>query len=191
MHDLERTALVVIDLQLAFDDHPYWSPTGRRNNPACESNVAALIAEWRDHGRPVVFVRHDSVEEGSPLRPEAPGNAFKPEVTGEPDVLVAKSTNSAFYGEPDLHAWLTGRGLGAIAVCGISTNHCVETTARMGGNLGHDVLFVLDACHTFDRLGPDGVLITAEELTRATAASLHGEFATVVNTGDLLSPVPA
>ncbi len=30
---------------------------------------------------------------------------------------------------------------------GIQTNHCAETTARMGGNLGHDVRFVLGATH--------------------------------------------
>jgi nicotinamidase-related amidase len=183
----DTTALVVVDLQQAFDDHAYWSPTGRRNNPACEANVASLIAAWRIHRRPVVFVRHDSDEDASPLRPDQPGNEFKPQLTGEPDLLVSKQVNSAFYGEPDLDAWLRGRGLGSFAVCGIQTNHCVETTARMGGNLGYDVLFVLDACHTFDREGPDGTLMTADELTRATATSLHGEFATVVSTSDLLS----
>ena len=186
MTELARTALIVIDLQRGFEDLAHWSPTGRRDNPGCEANVAALIAEWRGTGRPVVFVRHDSTEDGSPLRTGAPGNAFKPEVSGEPDLTVAKATNSAFYGTPDLHAWLGEHDLDGIAVCGIQTNHCVETTARMGGNLGYDVLMVLDACHTFDRLGPDGKLVTAEELTRATAASLHGEFATVVRTRDLI-----
>ena len=57
----------------------------------------------------------------------------------------------------------------------------------MGGNLGYDVLFVADACHTFDRLGSSGDLMTADELTRATLTSLHGEFATVVQTADLLA----
>lgn len=177
------TALVVVDLQQAFDDVEYW---GRRNNPGCEANVAALVDEWRAHGRPVVFVRHDSDEDVSPLRPGEPGNALKPELTGEPDLLVAKRVNSSFYGEPDLDAWLRGRDISSFAVCGLTTNHCVETTARMGGNLGYDVLFVLDACATFDRAGPGGDVLTAEELTRATAASLHGEFATVVKTADLI-----
>jgi nicotinamidase-related amidase len=71
-------------------------------------------------------------------------------------------------------------------VCGITTNHCCETTARVGGNLGHDVLFAVDATHTFDRTGPEGATLSADELTRATAANLHGEFATVVVTGELL-----
>ncbi len=73
-----------------------------------------------------------------------------------------------------------------IVVCGITTNHCCETTARVGGNLGYDVLFAIDATHTFDRTGPDGETMTADELARATATNLHGEFATVVSTEELL-----
>ncbi len=177
------TALIVVDVQRAFEDADFW---GRRNNPACEANVAALVEEWRTQGRPVVFVRHDSVEEGSPLAPGEPGNELRPELTGEPDLLVTKQVNSSFHGEPNLDAWLRERGVGSFALCGITTNHCVETTARVGGNLGYDVLLAIDACHTFDRQGPDGSWLTADELTRATATSLHGEFATVVKTADLL-----
>jgi nicotinamidase-related amidase len=182
MPDLEKTALLVVDVQRAFDDAEYW---GRRNNPDCEANIAALIGAWRQAGRPLVYVRHDSVEPGSPLAPGTPGNEFQDVVTGEPDLLVTKHVNSAFYGEPDLHAWLTDRGIGSIAVCGITTNHCVETTARMGANLGYDVLFAIDATHTFDRTGPDGTVLSADELARATATSLHGEFATVVDTREI------
>jgi nicotinamidase-related amidase len=180
----DESALVVVDVQRAFDDSGHW---GRRNNPACEANVEALIGAWRAAGRPLVYVRHDSDEPGSPLASGAPGNAFKDVVTGEPDLLVVKRVNSAFYGDPDLHAWLGERGIGSIALCGITTDHCVETTARMGGNLGYEVLFALDATHTFDRTGPDGTGVSADELARATAASLHGEFATVVSTADLLA----
>jgi nicotinamidase-related amidase len=181
--DLDSTALLVIDVQRAFADADYWGP---RNNPGCEANIAALIAAWRAAGRPLVYVRHDSVEPGSPLAPGLPGNEFQEVVSGEPDLLVRKSVNSAFYGDPDLHAWLAQRGIGSIAVCGITTNHCVETTARMGANLGYEVLFALDATHTFDRTGPDGERLTADELARATATSLHGEFAAVVKTADLV-----
>jgi nicotinamidase-related amidase len=181
--DLDRTALLVVDVQRAFADVDHW---GRRNNPACEANISALLGAWRDAGRPVVFVRHDSSEDASPLRPDQPGNAFQPVLTGAPDLLVTKDVNSAFHGDPDLAAWLRSRGLTGIAVCGITTNHCCETTARVGANLGFDVLFALDATHTFDRQTPDGDWMTADELARATATSLHGEFATVVSTADLV-----
>jgi nicotinamidase-related amidase len=171
--DLQNTALVVVDVQQAFDDGEYW---GRRNNPGCEANVAALIAAWRAAGAPIVYVRHEF---------ETHDWAFKDVVSGEPDLLVSKQVNSAFYGSPDLDAWLRERNLGAIALCGITTDHCVETTARMGANLGYEVLFVLDATHTFDRTGPDGTVMTADELARATATQLHEEFATIVSTSEL------
>jgi nicotinamidase-related amidase len=184
MSDLDSAALIVVDFQRAFEDAAHW---GRRNNPACEANVAALVAEWVARDRPLVLVRHDSVEPGSPLAPGSPGHALRPELDGvEADLLVAKRVNSSFHGEPDLDAWLRDRGIGTIVLCGITTNHCVETTARVGGNLGYDVRFALDATHTFDRTGPDGTTLSADELARATATSLHGEFATVVRTEELL-----
>lgn len=187
--DLDRTALLVVDVQRGFDDIGYW---GRRDNPECETNIAALVGDWRSRGRPVVYVRHDSDDPGSPLRPGQPGNELKDVLTGEPDLLVTKSVNSCFHGEPDLDAWLRGQGLAGLVVTGITTNHCCETTARVGGNLGYDVLFVLDATHTFDRTAPDGSVVTADELARTTATNLHGEFATVVDTRHLLGGgVPA
>jgi nicotinamidase-related amidase len=181
--DLSGYALVVVDAQQGFDD-PSW---GARNNPSCDTNIAALVRHWSEQGRPLVYVRHDSSEVGSPLHPDGPGNRLKPYLDPEPDLLVTKSVNSSFHGRPDLHAWLTGRSVPGIVVCGITTNHCCETTARVGGNLGHDVWFALDATHTFDRPGPDGQVMTGDELTRATATNLHGEFATVVSTADLLA----
>jgi nicotinamidase-related amidase len=178
-----NAALIVVDVQRGFSD-PRW---GRRNNPEMEANTAVLIDAWRQRGAPIVFVRHDSVEPESPLRPGQEGNALQDIVTGEPDLLVTKSVNSAFYGEPDLHAWLEGRGIGAVVICGIQTNFCCETTARMAGNLGYDTFFAIDATHTFDMTAPDGTEVTADELARVTATNLHGEFATVVSTADLVS----
>jgi len=175
-------ALVVVDVQQGFDQ-PVW---GRRNNLECERHIAALIDHWRDSGWPVVFVRHDSSDPASPLAPGTPGNAFQDVLTGSPDLLVTKSVNSAFHGAPSLQTWLDCNGVRRIYVCGITTNHCCETTARVGGNLGYDVRFVLDATHTFDRADPAGELVAADELARVTATNLHGEFATVIDTATAL-----
>lgn len=180
--DLTHAALVVVDAQQGFDD-PSW---GARNNADCDRNIAALASAWAEHGRPLVYVRHDSTNPDSPLAAGSPGNRLREYLTAEPDLLVSKSVNSGFHGDPDLDAWLTGQRIHRIVVCGITTNHCCETTARVGGNLGYDVLFVLDATHTFDRLAPDGSTVTADDLARVTATNLHGEFATVVRTADLL-----
>lgn len=100
----------------------------------------------------------------------------------------AEAFHSCFHGQPDLDAWLRQRRLDGFVLSGITINHCSETTARVGGNLGHRVLFALDATHTFDRPAPDGSVVTADELARVTATDLNGEFATVVNTAQLLEP---
>ena len=180
----DNAALIVIDVQKGFDD-PGW---GERDNPGAETNIGAILAEWADADRPVVLVRHDSVAPDSPLDVGQPGNAFKPVVAdARHDLLVTKQVNSAFYGDPDLHGWLGERDIRQIVIVGIQTNMCVETTARMGGNLGYDVIVPLDATHTFDLEGPDGTSLTADELARATAVNLHGGgFARVVATADLL-----
>lgn len=180
----DDAVLVVVDVQRGFGDGDYW---GERDNPDAESNIAALLAEWRSRERPVVFVRHDSENPSSPLHPDSAGNAFQDVITGEPDLLVHKSANSSFHGTPDLHAWLQERGATHVVVCGITTNHCCETTARVAGNLGYDTYFVLDATHTFDRTGPDGELVPAATLARITATNLHGEFATVVSTAEVVT----
>ncbi|NBM19727.1 cysteine hydrolase family protein [Streptomyces sp. GC420] len=195
MEIARNAALVVVDVQKGFEEE-YW---GRRNNPDAERNIAALIDAWQGSGRPVVFVRHDSpAQSRSPLRVGHVGNEFKDFVEERrgrgsgPELLVRKSVNSAFYGEPDLDAWLRGAGIGQLVVAGIQTNMCNETTARMGGNLGYEVFFPLDAMHTFDLAGPFGWTSTADELSRATAVSLHGgRFAKVVGTRELVEAAGA
>ena len=178
-----RPALVVIDVQEGFDD-PFW---GARNNPDADANIDRLVREFTRREQLVVYVRHDSTDPTSPLHPSRPGNSLKPYLRWrQPDLWVTKTVNSSFHGSPDLHAWLIGHKASDVVISGITTNHCCETTARLGGNLGHRVHFVLDATHTFDRTGPDGTVVAADELARVTAANLHGEFATVVSTRDVL-----
>ncbi|MFG6403552.1 cysteine hydrolase family protein [Microbacterium sp. P04] len=183
-------ALVVIDMQRGFDDLGFWGAT---TNPACAANVAALVQAWERAGEKIVVVRHDSTSPGSPLHPDAAGNALIDEVAAAPAaVLITKHVNSAFYGEPDLHAWLQERSIDSLVICGIQTNMCVETTARMAGNLGYDVTVALDATRTFDLVadipGLGTVHRTADELMAATALVLQGGgFARMATTAELVS----
>ncbi len=184
---MERTvaadaALIIIDVQEAFDE-PRW---GRRNNPDAEANVARLLGAWREARRPVVHVRHLNLTPGSSFHPDAPGSRIKAvvrPVEGEP--VIEKSVNSAFIGT-DLEERLRRGGVTSVVITGLTTNHCVETTARMAGNLGFDTYFVSDATATFDRVGPDGVRHTAEDIQAMTLSNLNGEFATIVTTDEAL-----
>ena len=184
------TALIVVDLQDGFAS-PEWGTT----NPdtRCRENCLALVDAFTASGEPVVLVRHDSITAGSPLAPGTPGNALDGGLPQDSAaLLVTKSVNSAFYGTPDLDTWLRGNGIDTLVICGIQTNMCVETTARMAGNLGYSVHLPIDATRTFDLTGPtiDGGTwtLTADELLRATAVSLHGGgFANVTTTSEILA----
>lgn len=177
------TALLVIDVQEAFDD-PRW---GRRNNRTADWNIANLVDAFGNADLPVVFVQHVSGKPGSLFHPENPGHALKDYLrVSTPDLWVTKTVHSSFHGTPDLHRWLSANGVGRLVISGITTNHCCETTARVAGDLGYDVLFALDATHTFDRTSPEGHVVTADELACTTATNLHGEFATVVSTQQVL-----
>ncbi len=180
----DRPALLVIDVQQGFDNSEYW---GARDNPACEQNIEALLSHWRRHAWPVVFVQHDSTDPASPLHPGQPGHDFKEVITGSPNLLISKQVNSSFYGTPDLDAWLKKERISQVVICGITTNHCCETTARMAGNLGYDTYFAIDATHTFDRESPDGTKVAASAISAMTATNLHGEFATVLQTSALIA----
>ena len=181
-----NAALIVIDVQQGFQISDYWGP---RNNPAADDNIALIVDAWQAAKRPIVMVHHDSDDPDSPLTPSHPGNALKKYVAAvEPSLVIAKKVNSAFYGTPDLHAWLQEREIGQVFIVGIQTNMCCETTARMAGNLGYDVFFVTDATHTFDLKSDDGDMMTAAELARATSINLSGgEFATVVTTAEVVA----
>ena len=180
------TALLVVDVQQGLD-HPQY---GSRNNPDAEQRIAELLAAWRACRRPVIHVQHLSLAPRSQLRADRPGHAIKPEalpVQGEP--VFQKHVNSAFIGT-ELESYLRANGIESLVVVGLTTDHCVSTTVRMAGNLGFDVTVVEDATATFERRGPDGTHYSAEHIHGVELASLHGEFATVRSTREILAVMP-
>jgi nicotinamidase-related amidase len=187
--DIGSTALIIIDVQKGFDDS-FW---GKRNNPGAEPNIARLLGAFREAGAKVVHVRHMSAEPTSPLRPGQPGNELKAEVRPRPgEAVVEKTVNSSFLGTV-LEPLLDRAGIETVVIVGLTTSHCVSTTARMAGNLGYQTFVVSDATATFERKAPDGELIPAELMHRVALTEIHGEFATVVDTervvGELLRSV--
>ena len=183
----QATALLVVDVQQGFDA-PVW---GRRNNPHAEARIVRLLEVWRRTGRAIMHVQHHSCDPDSPLRPGQPGHEFKQDVHPLPgEAVIAKRVNSAFIGT-DLEARLRREGIGTVVIVGLTTDHCVSTTARMASNLGFVTCVVADATATFDRVGPDGIRYRAEQLHAVSLASLHGEFATVIEAADVLAAISA
>jgi nicotinamidase-related amidase len=99
--------------------------------------------------------------------------------------VIEKKVNSAFIGT-SLEVDLRRAGCFELVIVGLTTNHCVSTTARMAGNLGFPTFVVSDATATFDRVGPDGVKYPAEAVHALALSDLHGEFATVLDTTTVL-----
>jgi nicotinamidase-related amidase len=182
-------ALIVVDVQRAFDE---WETAGkRRNNPDAVARIVDLLRAFRAHGAPVVHVRHEGTKPNSTFLPSRSGYAVKDEAreeVGEP--VIVKRVNSAFIGT-DLETRLRAAGITTLVICGATTNHCVETTTRMAGNLGFDARLVRDATWTFDRIGPDGDAHSAEEIHTMTLSNLNGEFARIVTTDDVIASFAA
>jgi nicotinamidase-related amidase len=180
-------ALLIVDLQEGFDD-PSW---GRRNHPQMEERIAELLDAWRASGHPVFHARHMSRSPTSPLRPGQRGNDFKAVATPMPgELVIEKQVNSCFIGT-SLEADLRRYGRNTLVIAGLTTNHCVSTTARMAGNLGLNAWVVADATATFDRVGPDGVAYPAELIHAIALSDLHGEFASVADTRTMVAALSA
>jgi nicotinamidase-related amidase len=180
-----RTALIVVDVQRAFDQ---WEAAGkRRNNPDAVKRIAELLAAFRTRKHPIFHIRHEGTKPKSSFLPDGPGYPVKDEAreqAGEP--VIVKRVNSAFIGT-DLESRLRAADIRTLVICGATTNHCVETTTRMAGNLGFDACLVRDATWTFDRIGPDGDSHSAEKIHAMTLSNLNGEFARIVSAAEFLA----
>lgn len=177
-------ALIVVDVQRAFDE---WEAAGQlRNNPDAVARIAELLAAFRTARAPIFHIRHEGTHPDSYFRPGSTGFVVKDEareIDGEP--VIVKRVNSSFIGT-DLESRLRAADIQTVAICGATTNHCIETTTRMAGNLGFDAWLLRDATWTFDRVGPDGDIHSADEIHAMTLANLHGEFAQIVRTADVI-----
>lgn len=178
----QHTALIIIDVQQGFDD-PIW---GQRNNLQAEPNIIRLLSAWRHTKRPIFHIQHTSLESASPLRADSAGHNFKEGMQPQnAEPVIQKHVNSAFIGT-DLEARLRQNAIDTLVIVGLTTDHCVSTTTRMAGNLGFNTYVISDATATFDRTGYDGEWYSAENIHAISLASLHQEFATVVDTNTVL-----
>ena len=180
--DWNHAVLLPIDMQQAFDEQQ-WPP---RWNSAADENGLALLARWRETGRPIIHVRHDSVMDGSSLAPGTDGNRFRPGFEPlDDEQLVTKSVNSAFIGT-DLDLRLRRLGARHVVTFGISTDMCVSTTVRTGANMGWDMVLADDASDCFELPDGKGGTISAAAVQAAHVATLGFEFCRVMSTRDLL-----
>lgn len=177
----EKPVLVIIDVQEGFRS----IPEGKWSSLDYGSNIAKLIGMWRRKGWKIIHVRHDSRNPESALREGKPGFEFQEEALPLPgETVITKHVNSAFIGT-NLENMLRKEDAGVVVICGLVTDHCVSTTARMSGNLGFNTVVVEDACAAYSKKDTKGKEIDALTIHRVNLASINGEFAKVLRTSDI------
>lgn len=182
--DSTATALLVIDAQESFRQRPdEWAATA---NPEAIDNISRLVDHAREVGDRVVWVTHSEPGSGGVFDP---ANGFVRVISDldpqDGEIAVTKTTVNAFT-STDLEEQLRNLGVGRMVVCGIRTEQCCETTARMAADLGFAVEFVTDATTTSAIAANDGLAaVSGEEIMRRTESILAARgFATVIRTAD-------
>lgn len=180
----KNPALLLIDIQKGFLDENYWG--GNRNNKDAEVISGKILERWRELDLPIFHIRHSSVQPTSKLYESNPGFEFNENVLPENDeCIITKKVNSAFIGT-DLKEQLDLQKINTVVILGITTNHCVSTTARMAGNFGYETYVVSDATAAFNRIGINGEKYEAEIVHLMALANLNEEFATILDAEKLL-----
>lgn len=147
-----QRALIVIDVQESFRQRPIWQAV---HNPDIADDVNALVAAARADGDLVVWVLHSEPGSCDVFDPVNGHVRLMPELDyrdGEP-LLVKTSVNS--FTTTNLAQLLNQHGVRELRVCGIRSEQCVETTTRLGFDLGYEMTYVVDATATFPMAHPD------------------------------------
>jgi nicotinamidase-related amidase len=191
--DRETTALLVVDVQ-----NDYVDPDGALGKAGVDmaANVAMiprledLLAAAREHHIFVVFTRNwhrpatdsqawrERVERSMPLD-ERPGRAdtwgadFYRVSPREGEEVVSKFRYDAFLGT-NLEYLLRARSISTVIVGGVTTNVCVESTARSAHMRDFHVLLVEDCCSSDD-----------QSLHEATLTNIRRYFGDVVRAADI------
>ena len=159
-------ALLVVDMQNGFC-HPEGSFTriglGLEGAAEAVQNAARAVAQARRAGLPVVFTRHlyrpGRADEGRALKQNSPALAgiqglaagtWDADVATElgcgPDDLFVDKVRFDAFQWTSLEPLLRGLGVDELAVCGVVTNICVETTIRSAFMRDFGVIMLADCC---------------------------------------------
>ncbi|MFE5409582.1 cysteine hydrolase family protein [Microbacterium sp. NPDC056569] len=157
-------ALIVIDMQRGFIEEEYSLGIAPTQEPFAMAvpGCVALVESAREAGVPVIFTRATNLYDHADALPRRGRALAKPETArrmGEhskdveiideltplpTEYVVDKSRPGAIYGTR-LEPLLVGLGIRSVVICGVTTNICVETTAREAHARGYDTYVVADA----------------------------------------------
>lgn len=175
-------ALIIIDIQNDYFPGGAMELVG--SNAAAE-NAALLLAAFRKAQRPVFHVQHISLAPTATFfLPDTPGMQIHPLVCPlEEETVVQKHYPNSFRDTPLLDL-LRIRGITDIALAGMMTHMCVDTTTRAAFDLGFTCHLAHDACATRS-LVHDGKTVEAAQVQTAYMAALGQVFAKVAGTREM------
>ena len=189
-------ALLVIDVQESFRQRPLWAAI---SNPGIAGDVARLVDGARASGDLVAWVLHSEPGSGTPFDPASGYVRYLAPLApapGEPQ--LTKTSHNAFT-TTGLQQLLTQRGIRELVICGIRTEQCCETTARVASDLGYQVTFVTEATATnpiahrdappgqsVEQLLADPRTLPASAVIERTEYALAGRFATIATIAEVL-----
>ena len=175
-------ALLVIDVQESFRGTERWDTI---SDPAVIDRIGALVERFRTAGASVIWILHSDPDTEGDFDPQSGlvrvVDTLEP-AAGEP--VIVKTTINAFT-STDLEQRLRDAGVDRLVLCGIRTEQCVETTARIATDLGFDTTVVIDATAT----NPAGALSAQQVIERTAEVLAAREFAHIVTLDELALPV--
>jgi len=133
-----RTALLVIDTQREFCDPKHPHKRGNEETVTVSERIQSLVPEFRKANIPVYAVYSSRNGE----RPAADIDFYKFAPRKE-DILVAKDTDSAFWGS-DIKEILEHDDKKLLLVCGFNQAACVLSTVVDARDLGFKVCLLED-----------------------------------------------
>lgn len=176
------TALLVVDIQNDYFPGGAMELAGADQAGACANQV---LDAFRKKALPIFHVQHISTHPGATFfLPGSPGAGIHPSARphGAEPVFQKHYPNS--FRETPLLDHLRRHGIDRLAIVGMMTHVCIDTTTRAAADLGFTCQLVGDACATRAQ-SFDGVTVPAESVQAAFLASLDGWFAKVLPAREL------
>lgn len=167
-----RTALVIVDMQVDFASPDGLSAQWGMDLSAVPAAIAAterLVEAARRARTPVVFVGlfttpdtdsevwyergrrkgHDPSESRALCRSDALGSAFYGPQPANGDLVFRKTRYSPFW-DTDIAVRLKARCVDTLLLAGLTTECCVDSTARDAFNHDFHVFVATDACAAYE-----------------------------------------
>ena len=175
-------ALIIIDIQNDYFPGGKMELVG--SNAAAEK-AALLLAAFRKAQRPVFHVQHISLAPTATFfLPDTPGVQIHPLVCPLDDETIVQKHYPNSFRETALLDLLKIRGITSIALAGMMTHMCVDTTTRAAFDLGFTCYLAHDACATRN-LVCDGKTVDAAHVQTAYMAPLGQVFSKVMSTQEM------